>query len=102
MRRLRANEVTISRTWRESVEVNTFTNSGIIAPASVPQLMTVDELPPQRRIAASVGNHQVADDVGQHDGNDRRQPDQAWSAALRNSSCRRCRTWPLAIASLMK
>src|SRR5580704_18025160 len=33
--------VTISRTWRELVEVNTFTNSGISAPARVPQLMIV-------------------------------------------------------------
>src|ERR1035441_2888619 len=33
--------VTISRTWRELVEVKTFTNSGITAPARVPQLMTV-------------------------------------------------------------
>src|SRR5215469_14916928 len=33
--------VTISRTWRELVDVNTFTNSGISAPASVPQLITV-------------------------------------------------------------
>ena len=33
--------VTISRTWRELVEVKTLTNSGISAPASVPQLMMV-------------------------------------------------------------
>ncbi len=33
--------VTISRTWRELVDVNTLTNSGISAPASVPQLMMV-------------------------------------------------------------
>src|SRR5262249_11118265 len=33
-------EVTTSRTWRESVDVKTLTNSGMIAPASVPQLMT--------------------------------------------------------------
>src|SRR5437764_15197233 len=32
-------ELTISRTCRESVEVKTFTNSGITAPASVPQEM---------------------------------------------------------------
>ncbi len=35
-------EVTISRTCRDPVEVNTFTNSGIIAPASVPQVITSD------------------------------------------------------------
>src|SRR6476646_5718967 len=34
-------ELTISLTWRESVEVKTLTNSGIIAPASVPQVITV-------------------------------------------------------------
>src|SRR5256885_15645614 len=33
--------VTISRTCEEWVEVKTFTNSGMTAPASVPQLMTV-------------------------------------------------------------
>src|ERR1043166_9551032 len=33
--------VTISRTWRELVDVNTLTNSGISAPARVPQLITV-------------------------------------------------------------
>src|SRR6266853_3085619 len=36
------DDVTISRTCRELVEVNTFTNSGIIAPASVPQVITSD------------------------------------------------------------
>src|SRR5437870_12721611 len=35
-------EVTISRTWLDSVEVNTLTSSGMIAPARVPHVMTVD------------------------------------------------------------
>src|SRR5215510_14760604 len=35
-------EVTTSRTWRDSVDVNTLTNSGMMAPASVPQVITVD------------------------------------------------------------
>src|SRR5436309_3073542 len=35
-------EVTTSRTWPDSVDVNTLTNSGMIAPASVPQVMTVE------------------------------------------------------------
>src|SRR5215831_13687480 len=35
-------DVTTSRTWRESTEVNTFTNSGMMAPARVPQVMTAD------------------------------------------------------------
>src|SRR5579863_8350654 len=34
--------VTISRTCRDEVEVKTFTNSGITAPASVPQLITLE------------------------------------------------------------
>src|SRR5258706_15619067 len=34
--------VTTSCTWRDSVEVKTFTNSGMIAPASVPQVMIVE------------------------------------------------------------
>ena len=32
-------DVTTSFTWRDSVEVKTFTSSGITAPASVPQEM---------------------------------------------------------------
>src|SRR3954462_193586 len=36
------DDVTTSRTCRESTEVKTFTNSGMIAPASVPQVITVD------------------------------------------------------------
>src|SRR6266550_5722915 len=36
------DDVTISLTWRESTEVKTFTSSGMIAPASVPQVMTVE------------------------------------------------------------
>src|SRR5919106_122343 len=34
--------VTTSRTWLDSVEVNTLTNSGMMAPARVPHVMTVD------------------------------------------------------------
>jgi hypothetical protein len=34
--------VTTSRTWRDSVEVKTFTSSGMIAPAAVPQVMISD------------------------------------------------------------
>src|SRR5215813_5131610 len=34
--------VTTSRTCRDSVDVKTFTNSGMIAPASVPHVMTAD------------------------------------------------------------
>ena len=38
------DEVTISLVWRDSVEVNTLTNSGITAPARVPQEMMSDSL----------------------------------------------------------
>src|SRR5213593_3315774 len=34
--------VTTSRTCRDSVDVKTFTNSGMIAPANVPQVITMD------------------------------------------------------------
>src|SRR5437588_5758554 len=34
--------VTISRTWRDSVDVKTFTSSGMMAPASVPQVMIAE------------------------------------------------------------
>ena len=36
------DEVTTSFTWPDSVDVKTLTSSGMIAPASVPQVMTVD------------------------------------------------------------
>ena len=36
------DEVTTSRTCFDSVEVNTLTSSGMIAPASVPQVMIVE------------------------------------------------------------
>ena len=36
------DEVTTSLTCAESTEVNTLTNSGMMAPASVPHVMTVD------------------------------------------------------------
>src|SRR5690349_14078556 len=36
------DDVTTSRVCRDSVDVNTFTNSGMIAPASVPHVMTAD------------------------------------------------------------
>src|SRR3954471_22726475 len=36
------DDVTTSRTCRDSVDVKTFTNSGMIAPASVPHVITLD------------------------------------------------------------
>src|SRR5262249_1284016 len=37
--------VTVSRTWPEVIDVNTFTSSGMIAPASVPHEMIADSFP---------------------------------------------------------
>src|SRR6476661_10089414 len=46
------DDVTTSFTCRDDVDVNTFTSSGMIAPASVPQVITVDSfhqsVPPPR------------------------------------------------------
>ena len=36
------DEVTTSFTWLDSTDVKTLTSSGMIAPASVPQVMIVD------------------------------------------------------------
>ena len=44
--------VTTSRTWPDSVEVKTLTSSGMIAPASVPQVMMRRQLPPQAVVAS--------------------------------------------------
>ena len=49
------DEVTTSRTCREWVEVNTLTNSGMIAPASVPQVMTVESCHHRSALPPSVG-----------------------------------------------
>src|SRR5678815_5893211 len=38
------DDVTTSRVCADSVDVKTFTNSGMIAPASVPQVMIVESL----------------------------------------------------------
>src|ERR1035438_8103449 len=47
--------VTISRTWRELVEVKTLTNSGISAPARVPQLMMLASFHHKELSPPSVG-----------------------------------------------
>ncbi len=52
------DDVTTSLTWLDSVEVKIFTSSGMMAPASVPQVMTVDSfhhrsrLPPRSGISS--------------------------------------------------
>src|SRR5215831_5430537 len=56
------DDVTTSRVCRDSVDVNTFTNSGMIAPASVPHVMTADSFhhnvlsPPRTGIVACFFN----------------------------------------------
>ena len=54
------DETTTSRTWRDLVEVNAFTSSGIRAPAKVPQLTITDNFhhsPPGR---SPMSNAEVA------------------------------------------
>ena len=63
-------------TWPDSVEVKTFTSSGMMAPASVPQVMIVDSFHHSVRVPAKSGNHEVRGDVGQDDRDDRGEPDQ--------------------------
>jgi hypothetical protein len=66
------DEVTTSRTCADSVEVKTFTSSGMIAPASVPQVMIVDSF--HHSVPSPSRDQQVRHDVGEHDRDDRRQP----------------------------
>jgi hypothetical protein len=47
--------VTTSRTWPENVDVNTFTSSGMIAPASVPHVMIVASCHQRSVLPARVG-----------------------------------------------
>ena len=61
------DEVTTSRTWRDSVDVNTLTSSGMIAPASVPQVMIVESFH-QSVPSPRSGMSSVRDDVGEDDG----------------------------------
>ena len=55
------DEVTTSRTWLDSVEVKIFTSSGMIAPASVPQVMTVESFHHSDGSPPMLGNQQVRD-----------------------------------------
>ena len=49
--------VTTSRMWAECVEVKTLTNSGMIAPASVPQEMIVESFHHIDGVARTVCGH---------------------------------------------
>ena len=53
------------RTCADSVEVKTLTSSGMIAPASVPQVMMVESFHQSVASPAEVRDQQVRDDVGQ-------------------------------------
>ena len=69
-------ELTTSLTWRDSVEVKTFTSSGMIAPASVPQEMIVASFHHCVESPPSVGIISDEIHVGEGDGDDRGDPDQ--------------------------
>src|ERR1041384_1713763 len=83
-------EVTTSRTCREFTEVNTFTNSGMIAPARVPQVLTAARFhhrgpsprPPTRRGAPGAADRQVGGSEGQPDRARRGEPPQAGERGL--------------------
>ena len=67
------DDVTTSLTWPDSVDVNTFTSSGMIAPATVPHVMMVEsfhhnEPSPQPR------NQNIRHGIRNDDRDDRRQP----------------------------
>ena len=49
------DDVTTSRTWALSVEVKIFTTSGMMAPASVPQLTIVDNFHHRKSSPPNVG-----------------------------------------------
>ena len=74
-------EMTTSRTWPDSVEVKTLTSSGMIAPASVPQVMTVESFH-HRDAVAEVGDEQPGHEVGHHHRDDRREPHQRGQGRL--------------------
>ena len=70
------DEVTTSFTWRESTEVKTLTNSGISAPASVPQEMIDASFHHCVVSPPKIGNDEIRNDVGGNDRNNRGEPDQ--------------------------
>ena len=94
--------VTTSLTWRDSVEVKTLTSSGMIAPASVPQVMIVESfhhsvVSPARSGMSSVRRHE-----GDGDRDDRGQPDERGQRRLEVHLVGVAGTWRLAIASLIQ
>ena len=70
------DEVTTSRTCADWVDVKTFTSSGMIAPARVPHVITVDSCHQSDVFPPSSGMSSVREDVGEHDRHDRGHPDE--------------------------
>jgi hypothetical protein len=80
-------EVTTSLTWRLSVEVKILVNSGMRAPATVPQRDDGGEHPPEvgqrgAGVVAHPGEQQVAGGVGDEDGDDGGDPDEVGQRVL--------------------
>ena len=74
-------QLVTSRTWRELVLTKILVNSGISAPATVPQLMMTDSTHHSASWALSgsvleVAQEQLARNEGNHDGHRRGDPDQ--------------------------
>jgi hypothetical protein len=70
--------VTTSLTCFEDVDVKTLIISGMMAPARCRTVMIVEQLPPQRLVAADpqAWDEQVRNDVGHGDRHERGQPDE--------------------------
>ena len=96
------DEVTTSRTWPDSVEVKTLTSSGMIAPASVPQVMIVDSFHHSECRRRASGISRYDDDVGQRHRDDRGQPHQPGQRRLEVHLRRVAVAAPSAIASLIR
>ena len=88
------DEVTTSATWLDSVDVKILTSSGMIAPASVPQVMIVDSFHHSVGSPPRFGIRQYETDVGQRHRDDRRQPDEPRQRRLEVHRRARRRNWP--------
>ena len=75
------DDVTTSLTCPLSVVVNTFTNSGMIAPASVPQVMIVDSFHHNVASPASARDQGIDTPKVRATDTDRGRPDEACSGA---------------------
>ena len=95
------DDVTTSRTWLDSVEVKTLTSSGMIAPARVPQVMTVESFH-QSDAVAEVADEEPRGGVGQDHRHDRGEPHQARERGLEVHAARRRRTGPGSTDSLIR